>query len=277
MRMPLSWPLYHRTEEIYCLQQGFHGRTSAAVSLTDNPKIIAPVNHSDHALILPFNDLEAVELTLRNNEIAGILVEGIQGIGGIQIPEPGFLENLERLAHQSGALLILDEIQSGYGRPGKFFAHQYENVHPDIITTAKGMGNGFPVGGVLISPEIKPWYGMLGTTFGGNHLACAAALAVLEVMESEKLVENAEETGNYLMEGLRSINQGFMLRGKGLMIGVEFPFLIKEIRTRLLNDHHIFTGFSGTHILRLLPPLCLTTPQAQQFIDALKDVLKSDI
>jgi acetylornithine/N-succinyldiaminopimelate aminotransferase len=242
--------------------------------LTDNPKIVAPVNQTTNALILPFNDLSAVKQAMEEHEVAGILVEGIQGIGGIQLPADGFLEDLERIAHEKGALLILDEIQSGYGRPGKFFAHQYGTSKPDIITVAKGMGNGFPVGGLLISPEIKPWHGMLGTTFGGNHLACAAALAVLEVMEDENLVENAAKTGQFLLEGLEAMNGNFILRGRGLMIGIEFPGPVKDTRMRLLNEFHIFTGFSGMNTIRLLPPLCLNTDQAKNFIDSLSEILR---
>jgi acetylornithine/N-succinyldiaminopimelate aminotransferase len=254
--------------------RGFHGRTSAAVALTDNPKIVAPVNQTDNAVLLPFNDREAVKKALEKETVAGILVEGIQGIGGIQVPASGFLEFLESEAHRYGTLLILDEIQSGYGRPGKFFAHQYGTVKPDIITTAKGMGNGFPVGGVLIAPGIRPWHGMLGTTFGGNHLACAAAIAVLEVMETETLVENAGKVGAFLTESLNRLNMDFMVRGKGLMIGIEFPVPVKEIRSRLLNEFHIFTGFSGTNTIRLLPPLCLTMGQADIFIDSFQKILR---
>jgi acetylornithine/N-succinyldiaminopimelate aminotransferase len=260
-------------KKFIAFSKGFHGRTSAAVALTDNPKIVAPVNETTNALIVPFNDLKAVKKVLSENEIAGILVEGIQGIGGIQMPVTGFLEDLEKVAHAYGALLILDEIQSGYGRSGKFFAHQVGKVKPDIITTAKGMGNGFPIGGALISPEIRPWHGMLGTTFGGNHLACAAAIAVLEVMEEEKLMGNAERVGNFLMNGLSALKKDFSIRGRGLMIGLEFPYPVKEIRMRLLNEYHIFTGFSGSNTIRLLPPLCLTTEQAQQFIDSLSGIL----
>jgi acetylornithine/N-succinyldiaminopimelate aminotransferase len=257
-------------KKFIAFSNGFHGRTSAAVALTDNPKIVAPVNETTNALIVPFNDLEAVKDALSQHKIAGILVEGIQGIGGIQMPETGFLEELERLAHENGALLILDEIQSGYGRSGKFFAHQDGKVKPDIITTAKGMGNGFPIGGVLISADIHPWHGMLGTTFGGNHLACAAGIAVLEVMEKEKLIENAGRVGNFLMNGLSDLKMDFAIRGRGLMIGLEFPYPMKEIRMRLLNEFHIFTGFSGLNIIRLLPPLCMTLEQAQQFIEFFK-------
>ncbi len=253
--------------------RGFHGRTSAAVSLTDNPKIIAPVNQTPNALILPFNDCEAVKDAFATEEIAGVLVEGIQGIGGIQVPEPGFLTELERLCRSNGALLILDEIQSGYGRSGKFFAHQYDGVRPDIITVAKGMGNGFPVGGLLISPDIQAWHGMLGTTFGGNHLACAAAIAVLEVMKSENLIAKAAATGAFLMEKLKQSGGNFIVRGRGLMIGVEFPGPVAEIRKRLLNEFHIFTGFSGSNILRLLPPLSLTVEEATRFTDALLSIV----
>jgi acetylornithine/N-succinyldiaminopimelate aminotransferase len=260
-------------KKFIAFSKGFHGRTSAAVALTDNPKIVAPVNETTNAMIVPFNDLEAVKKVLSEHEIAGVLVEGIQGIGGIQMPVTGFLEELEKMAHEYGALLILDEIQSGYGRSGKFFAHQVGKVKPDIITTAKGMGNGFPIGGVLISPEIRPWHGMLGTTFGGNHLACAAAIAVLEVMEEEKLMANAERVGNYLMKGLSELKKDFSIRGRGLMIGLEFPYPVKEIRMRLLNEFHIFTGFSGLNTIRLLPPLCLTMEQAQQFIDSLTRII----
>lgn len=253
---------------------GFHGRTSAAVALTDNPKIVAPVNQTPNALILPFNDFDTINEAFATEEIAGVLVEGIQGIGGIRLPEPGFLKEVERLCRQNGAMLILDEIQSGYGRSGKFFAHQYDGVSPDIITMAKGMGNGFPIGGLLISPGIEPWHGMLGTTFGGNHLACAAAIAVLEVMQSENLIAKAAATGEYLMEKLRQSEGKFMVRGRGLMIGVEFPGPVADIRKRLLNEFHIFTGFSGSNILRLLPPLSLSVDEATRFTTALATLLK---
>lgn len=253
--------------------KSFHGRTSAAVALTDNPKIIAPVNATSNALILPFNDIQTVEKTLAENEVAAILIEGIQGIGGINIPDAEFMHQLGILTKKYGALIIIDEIQSGYGRSGKFFAHQYYDVKPDVITTAKGMGNGFPIGGVLISPEIKPWHGMLGTTFGGNHLACAAAIAVLDVMESDDLVENAETVGNYLMDQLKTFDGGFTIRGKGLMIGLEFSSPVKEIRSKLLFEHKIFTGVSGTNMIRLLPPLSLSKQEADIFLEAFGTVL----
>ncbi len=256
---------------------GFHGRTSAAVALTDNPKIVAPVNRTDNALILPFNDREAVKEAFASDEIAGVLVEGIQGIGGIRLPESGFLKELERLCRENGALLILDEIQSGYGRSGRFFAHQYEEIRPDIITMAKGMGNGFPVGGLLISPDIQAWHGMLGTTFGGNHLACAAAIAVLEVIQSENLIAKAGATGAFLMEKISQIDEKIRVRGRGLMIGVEFPGPVAQIRKTLLNEFHIFTGFSGTTILRLLPPLSLTEEEATRFTDALALIMQRTV
>jgi acetylornithine aminotransferase len=255
-------------------KKGFHGRTSAAVALTDNPKIIAPVNETDNAIILPFNDIQATENALKKGDIAAIIIEGIQGIGGINIPEKSFLSELKSLTKKYEALLILDEIQSGYGRSGEFFAFQHFNIKPDLITIAKGMGNGFPVGGVLIKPEIEPWYGMLGTTFGGNHLACAAAIAVLDVMQEENLIENSKTVGNYLIEKLSEISSDYEVRGKGLMIGIEFKFPIKELRRKLLLEFGIFTGVSGQNIIRLLPPLNLTIQEADQFLKAFKLVIK---
>lgn len=252
--------------------KGFHGRTSAAVALTDNPKIVAPVNQTENAVILPFGDLEAVENVLKNGDVAAVIIEGIQGIGGINIPEKAFLESLAGLTKKNGSLLILDEIQSGYGRSGKFFAFQYTNVEPDVITMAKGMGNGFPVGGILIRPGIEPWHGMLGTTFGGNHLACAAAIAVLDVIEKEKLVENAFQVGKYISEKLAEFSSEYEVRGLGLMIGIELKFPVKELRHKLLFEHLIFTGFSGQNIVRLLPPLTLSFEQADEFITAFKQV-----
>ncbi len=260
-------------KKVISFKKGFHGRTSAVVSVTDNPKIIAPVNENENAIILPFNNIEQVELHLKAEDVAAVIVEGIQGIGGIHVPDPEFLEGLEVLCKKHGALLILDEIQSGYGRSGKFFAFQYTHVKPDVITIAKGMGNGFPVGGVMIKPELKPWFGMLGTTFGGNYLACAASQAVLDIMESEKLVENAAGVGEYLIEKLSTFDEIKEIRGKGLMIGLEFEGPIKEIRTKLLFEKKIFTGVSGTNVIRLLPPLSLTIEQADLFLDKFKKVL----
>ena len=253
-------------------KKGFHGRTSAAVALTDNPKIIAPVNETENAIILPFNDIKAVKNELENGGVAAVIVEGIQGIGGIHIPGKNFLEGLGQLAKKYEFLLILDEIQSGYGRSGKFFAHQYFDVQPDIISMAKGMGNGFPIGGILIQPEIEPWFGMLGTTFGGNHLACAAGIAVLDIMQKENLVENSEKVGNYLMKELAAFSSEYEVRGKGLMIGIEFDFPIGDLRKKLLFENGIFTGVSGQNIIRLLPPLCLSLSQADDFLKAFKKV-----
>ena len=251
-------------------KKGFHGRTSAAVALTDNPKIIAPVNETGNAVILPFNDLDATNAVLRSGEVAAVIIEGIQGIGGINIPDETFLTGLKKLTEQSGSLLILDEIQSGYGRSGRFFAHQYTSIKPDVITVAKGMGNGFPIGGALIHPDMKPWPGMLGTTFGGNHLACAAGIAVLDVLKDENLIQKAEDIGNYLMEKLSEISSAFMIRGKGLMIGLEFPSSIAELRKKLLFDYKIFTGVSGNNMIRLLPPLCLKKEEADYFLKTFK-------
>lgn len=260
-------------KKVISFKKGFHGRTSAVVSVTDNPKIIAPVNETENAVILPFNDIDQVEQHLKAEDVAAVIIEGIQGIGGINIPDPLFLEGLETLCKKYGSLLILDEIQSGYGRSGKFFAFQYTSVKPDIITVAKGMGNGFPIGGVLISPELKPWHGMLGTTFGGNYLACAAGIAVLEIMEQEKLVENAQRVGSFLIEKLSEITQIKEVRGKGLMIGIEFEEAVKPIRQKLLAEEKIFTGVSGNHVIRLLPPLGLSMEQANYFMERFEKVL----
>jgi acetylornithine aminotransferase len=260
-------------KKIISFSKSFHGRTSAAVAVTDNPKIVAPVNATSNAVILPFNDIAALEDQLKTGEIAGVIIEGIQGVGGIRVPDSEFLIGAEKLCKQYGTLLILDEIQSGYGRSGKFFAHQYTPVRPDLITVAKGMGNGFPVGGLLIAPEIKPWFGMLGTTFGGNYLACAASLAVLEIMENEKLVKNAAEVGEYLINKLKAVSGIKEVRGLGLMIGLEFDRQINDIRHVLLKKHHIFTGFSGTNTIRLLSPLTLTKEQADVFVNALTETI----
>ncbi|WP_159518117.1 aspartate aminotransferase family protein [Sunxiuqinia indica] len=260
-------------KKVISFKKGFHGRTSAVVSVTDNPKIIAPINENENAVILPLNDIEQVEQHLKAKDVAAVIVEGIQGIGGIHVPDPDFIQKLSDLCTQFGSLLILDEIQSGYGRSGKFFAFQYTDVQPDIITMAKGMGNGFPIGGVLISPEYKPWFGMLGTTFGGNYLACAAGSAVLEIMKQEQLVENAAKVGAFLIEKLAQFEEIKEVRGKGLMIGMEFEAEIKPIRQKLLFEEKIFTGVSGAHIIRLLPPLNLTMKQADYFLEKFAKVL----
>jgi acetylornithine aminotransferase len=259
--------------KVLAFGKGFHGRTSAAVAATDNPKIVAPINAHHEVERVPWGDLEAAKEALSKQDIAAVIIEGIQGVGGVQIPSPELLEGLAQACKANGTVLILDEIQSGYGRSGKFFAHQHSHIKPDLITMAKGMGNGFPVGGVLISPEFEPWYGMLGTTFGGNHLACAASLAVLEVLALEKLMDNATQMGNYLMDKLKGIEAIKELRGQGLMIGLEFDFDIKDVRKQLLFEHHIFTGASGTHTLRLVPPLGIGQTEADLFIEALQAAL----
>ncbi len=266
---------YNGRKKIISFNKSFHGRTSAAVRVTDNPKIVAPINEGIDVEFLPLNDIDAVKKSLANQDICAVIIEGIQGIGGIKTPEPAFLQELQKACADTNTVLILDEIQSGYGRSGRFFAHQYADIRPDIITTAKGMGNGFPIGGVLISPKFTPSYGMLGTTFGGNHLACAAAIAVLEVMEKENLIANAHEVGSYLMNQLKSIPQIKEVRGHGLMIGIEFNEPIQALRRKLLFEQHVFTGVTGTHVIRLLPPLTLTKKDADLFIERFKKALSA--
>lgn len=253
----------------------FHGRTSGAVVLTDNPKIVAPSNQRSDAYILPWGNIEAVKTQLKAGKIAGIIIEGIQGVGGIQVPSPEFLLALSKLAKEYGAKLILDEVQSGYGRTGKFFAHQWvEGLVPDLITMAKGMGNGYPIGGVLIHPDFKASYGLLGTTFGGNHLACAAGLAVLEVIESEKLMTHAEKMGEYLIAELNKIPGVTEVRGKGLMIGVDLDRDAAPVRSELVTKYKIFTGSSaGKQTIRLLPPLNIEINELSSFIHSLKKIL----
>lgn len=257
-------------KKVIAFKGAFHGRTSAAVAITDDAKIQAPINDVGHVSWLELGDVEGLERLLATKEYCGVIIEGIQGIGGIHLPGEGFLEAARTLCDQSGTLLILDEIQSGYGRSGRFFAHQYTNIRPDLITIAKGMGNGFPVGGVLIAPHIEAKYGMLGTTFGGNHLACAASLAVLEVMEAENLVENAAQTGAYLMEKLATFEGFAEVRGKGLMVGIELPDSVKQLRIDLLMKHKVFTGSAkNPNVLRILPPLTLKLAQIDIFLAAL--------
>ena len=258
---------------VLSFKKAFHGRTSLAVEATDNPKIVAPVNESGHITFVPFNDIDAVKAELAKGDVCAVIIEGIQGVGGVQIPNDTFLQELREECSAAGTVLILDEIQSGYGRSGKFFAHQYAGIRPDIITMAKGIGNGFPLGGMLISPAIKPSYGMLGTTFGGNHLACAAGIAVLEIFESENLVENAREVGEYLMSQLKELSGIKEVRGRGLMIGIEFEEPVKELRRKLLFEQKVFTGASGTNVLRLLPPLVLSKDDVDEFIKRFKAVL----
>jgi acetylornithine/N-succinyldiaminopimelate aminotransferase len=258
---------------VLAFNKAFHGRTSAAVGATDNEKIRAAVNRGHDVTFLPLNDSAAVEKELSAGDVCAVIVEGIQGIGGVRIPQISFLQDVEKLCRKYGSKLILDEIQSGYGRSGRFFAFQESNIKPDLITTAKGMANGFPIGGVLISPDIEARHGMLGATFGGNYLACAAALAVLEVIEFEDLISNAAKTGDYLLSELRNINGISEVRGSGLMIGLEFDFKVDVLRKRLLTEKHIFTGVSSNNIIRLLPPLTLTKEQADVFLDALRMLL----
>lgn len=253
----------------------FHGRTSGAVALTDNPKIIAPSNARSDFHILPFGDLEEAEKTLAHGQIAGVIIEGIQGVGGIQVPDAEFLLGLEKLCKKYGAKLILDEVQSGFSRTGRFFAHQWvDGLMPDLITMAKGMGNGFPIGGLLISPDFEANYGLLGTTFGGNHLACAAGLAVLEVLEKEKLQERANELGERLISELRTIPQIQEVRGKGLMIGIDLDREAGPVRSELVNKYQIFTGSAAKkQTIRLLPPLSVEWNQLNSFITAIREIL----
>lgn len=258
--------------------KAFHGRTSLAVEATDNPKIVAPVNSNGHVTFLPLNDLAAFEAELDKGDVAAVIVECIQGVGGIRMATAEFMQGLRKACDKTGTVLICDEIQCGYGRSGKFFAHQHLGVKPDIITCAKGIGNGFPMGAVIISPKFEAVYGMLGTTFGGNHLACTAALAVLDVIEHEQLVDNAAKVGAYLMEELKKLQQTDAhivdVRGEGLMIGIEYDQPIKALRNALVHDEHVFTGAASTNILRLLPPLTLSLDEAKLAVEHIKQVSK---
>ena len=260
-------------KRVLAFKHAFHGRTSAAVRVTDNPKIIAPVNEGLPVTYLPLNDAAAVEAELKKGDVSSVIIEGIQGIGGIQMPTDAFMQQLRALCTKYEACLILDEIQSGYGRSGQFFAHQHAGIRPDLITVAKGIANGCPMGGLLISPMFKPVYGMLGTTFGGNHLACAAAIAVLDIMQQEHLVENAARVGSFLLDELHKLPGIKEVRGRGLMIGVEFEDSIKEVRSRLLFEEKVFTGVAGTNTIRLLPPLCLSMEEAEVFLKKFRHVL----
>ena len=256
-------------------EKAFHGRTSLAVEVTNNPKIIAPINDNGHVTFLPMNDLAAWERELQKGDVCAVILECIQGVGGIKLATEEFAQGLQTACKKYGTVLICDEIQCGYGRSGRFFAHQWLGIHPDIITVAKGIANGFPMGGVLISPEFKPVYGQLGTTFGGNHLACAAALAVLDVFEQEQLVDNANSVGTYIIEQLKALGSPRIrdVRGRGLMIGIDLDCPHAEVRKPLIFKEHCFTGCAGQNILRLLPPLCLTKQDADDFIERLKKVL----
>ena len=263
-------------KKIIYFSGAFHGRTAAAVACTDNPKIVAPVNQSENFVKLPFNDLEALENEFKtNSDIAGVIVEGIQGVGGVQIPTTAFLQKIQQLCDENNAVFIADEIQSGFGRSGKFFAHQHAGVTPDIISMAKGMGNGFPVAGILISPKFKASYGLLGTTFGGNFLACAATKAVLDVIEEENLLQNAQEVGDYLVSLLQNQKNIKEIRYQGLMIGIDLAFPCNEVRTRLVKEYKMLTGNASTpNTLRVLPALNVKKEDVKKFADALIQILK---
>lgn len=263
-------------KKVIAFTKAFHGRTAGAVAITDNKSIVAPINSTEHVQFLPFNDTTALEGAM-NEEICAVIVEGIQGVGGVNVASASFLKKARQLCDQFGAALILDSVQCGYGRSGKFFSHQYAGIYPDLITTAKGMGNGFPIGGVLIHPTFKAVHGLLGTTFGGNHLACAAGIAVLDVIKDENLVTNAAVVGNYIMEQLKNISGIKEVRGRGLMIGIEFEEPADAIRKQLLFEHHIFTGASGKHIIRLLPSLALKQEDADRFLESFESILSKPL
>ncbi|MGB4400244.1 MAG: aminotransferase class III-fold pyridoxal phosphate-dependent enzyme [Daejeonella sp.] len=267
---------YNNRKKIIAFKGAFHGRTSLAVAATDNPKIIAPVNETDNVIFLPHNDEAALEQAFKDqgNEISSVIIEGIQGVGGIKVSTESFLQKIRSLCDQYDSVFIADSVQCGYGRSGKFYSHDYAGIDADIYTMAKGMGNGFPIGGISISPKFKPWHGMLGTTFGGNHLACAAALAVLEVMEQDNLIQNAENVGNYLSAELQKFEQIKEVRGRGLMIGIEIPEEFSQVKKNLLFKHRIFTGEAKPNVIRLLPALNLTKAYADQFLDAFSLELK---
>lgn len=261
--------------KVIAFNKSFHGRTSAAVRVTNNSKIVAPINEGFDVDFFALGDIDSVRKSLKNKDVCAVIIEGIQGVGGIRVPDVEFLQALSAECKATGTILILDEVQSGYGRSGKFFAHQHAGISPDLITIAKGMGNGFPIGGVLISPMFEASHGLLGTTFGGSHLACTAAIAVLDIIKVERLVENAEKIGNYLMEELNKIPQIKEIRGLGLMIGIEFEESVSELRKRLLFEKKIFTGASGANIIRLLPPLCMSKNDADLFLTRFKEILQT--
>ncbi len=260
-------------KKVIAFRKSFHGRTSLAVAVTDNPKIVAPVNETDNVIFLPWNDEAALEIAFADNEISSVIIEGIQGVGGIIVAGESFLRKIRSLCDAHNSVFIADSVQCGYGRTGKFFSHDFAGVNADIYTMAKGMGNGFPIGGIIISPKIQPSYGMLGTTFGGNHLACAAGLAVLEVIERDNLLQNAAEVGAYLMDEVRKFEQVKEVRGRGLMIGIELPEELAHVRKELLFKHHIFTGEAKPNVIRLLPALNLTKEHADRFLEAFSTVL----
>jgi acetylornithine/N-succinyldiaminopimelate aminotransferase len=262
-------------KKVIAFRKAFHGRTSLAVAVTDNPKIVAPVNETENVIFLPWCDEAALEQAFAQNEISSVIIEGIQGVGGIQVATISFLQKIRTLCDQHNAVYIADSVQCGYGRTGKFYSHDFAGVDADIYTMAKGMGNGFPIGAISIAPKIKPSYGMLGTTFGGNHLACAAALAVLEEIETYNLMQNAAEVGQYLIEELKNFDQVIEVRGRGLMIGIELPEELSSVRKELLYKHHIFTGEAKPNVVRLLPALNLTKAHADKFLQAFAQTLKA--
>ncbi len=261
-------------KKVIAFRKAFHGRTSLAVAATDNPKIVAPVNETDNVLFLPWEDQQALENAFQQYEVSSVIIEGIQGVGGINVASEAFLQKIRSLCDTHNAVFIADSVQCGYGRSGKFYSHDYAGVNADIYTMAKGMGNGFPIGGIIIAPKFQASYGLLGTTFGGNHLACAAALAVLEVIEQDQLIQNALQTGNYLMEQLRSLPNIKEVRGRGLMIGIELPEELNHVRKELLFKHRIFTGEAKPNVIRLLPSLALTREHADQFLAAFSEEIK---
>ena len=264
---------YNGKKKVIAFKGAFHGRTSLAVAVTDNPKIVAPVNETENAIFLPWGDEVALEQGFAENEISSVIIEGIQGVGGIHVASESFLQKIRALCDAHNAVFIADSVQCGYGRSGKFFSHDYAGVNADIYSMAKGMGNGFPVGGIIISPKIQPAFGMLGTTFGGNHLACAAGLAVLEVIERDNLLQNAAEVGGYLIDELRKFEQVKQVRGRGLMIGIELPAELAHVRKELLFTHHIFTGEAKPNVIRLLPALNLSKAHADRFLETFATVL----
>lgn len=262
---------FNGRKKVIAFSKAFHGRTAGAVAVTDNKAIVAPINYDEHVTFLPFNDVEALKANV-TDEICAVIIEGIQGVGGINVASDEFLKAAREMCDKTGAILILDSVQCGYGRSGKFFSHDFSGIKPDLMTTAKGMGNGFPIGGVLISPKFKAKHGMLGTTFGGNHLACAAGVAVLDVMKSESLMDNATKMGNYLFENLKGMEGIKEVRGRGLMIGIEFEQPVDKIRDSLLFNHKIFCGYSGKNTLRLLPSLGVGQVELDKFLEALSTV-----
>jgi acetylornithine/N-succinyldiaminopimelate aminotransferase len=264
---------YNGKKKVIALSKSFDGRSSFGVGVTDNTNIVAPINETDNVIFLPWADEAALEEAFKNNEVSSVIIEGIQGVGGIQVASESFLQKIRLLCDQYNAVFIADSVQCGYGRTGKFFSHDFAGVDADIYSMAKGMGNGFPVGGIIISPKIQPAYGMLGTTFGGNHLACAAGLAVLETMEQDNLMQNAAEIGGYLIKELNKLEQVKEVRGRGLMIGIELPEELAHARKELLNKHHIFTGEAKPNVIRLLPALNLTKAHADRFLEAFVNVL----